>query len=268
MDKINDIWKDNIQWIIENYQAGWNQVALAAEFQNATNTTIRRILKRNNIEIRGNGIDQRKVKHNPFEDLNSPKVQYWLGVFAADGCVYKNRIELGSARIEHLKQYKMFLGGKDVKILSYTHSKYTTSTCYSIKFSNTDVAEYLTNLGITAVKSHTLKINFPITWDFIRGAMDGDGCIMQCKNTKKEVVRLVIKIATASVMYKDQLVAFLTDEGMEPTVYTTKLGLYSINVCKQAKVRQMYFNMYKHAPEYFIADKYKRFGEIFGEIQR
>ena len=141
MDKINDIWKDNIQWIIEIYQAGWNQVALAAEFQNATNTTIRRILKRNNIEIRGNGIDQRKVKHNPFEDLNSPKVQYWL-------------------------------------------------------------------------------------------------------------------------------VAFLTDEGMEPTVYTTKLGLYSIDVCKQAKVRQMYFNMYKHAPEYFIADKYKRFGEIFGEIQR
>ena len=267
MKKINNTWKDNIPWIIQQYNKGVNQVDLANEFEFATNTTIRRILLANNVEIRGNGIDQRKVKHNPFNDVSNSNTQYWLGVFSADGCVYKNRIELGSTRHDHLLQYKEFLDCKGVKILSYIHNKFVNSICYSIKFSNTETAIHLNNLGITSTKSHTLKINFPITWDFIRGVMDGDGCVIQHKNKNGDVTRLSIRFATASVDFKDQIVSFLVENNIQPSIYTRENGLFIVEICKQKEVKQMYTNMYKHAPKYFIADKYIRFGEVFGESQ-
>jgi hypothetical protein len=263
MEKINNKWFDNIPWIIEKYKEGFNQVVLAAEFDTATNTTIRRILIKHNIPIRPNGVDQRKVKHNPFIE-EGPDRDYWLGVFCADGCVYKHRIELGSARPEHLKQYIEFLSCDNIKLLKYTHGIYK-SDCYSVKFSNKGVFDYMCSLGITPKKSHTLEYKGSITWDFIRGVIDGDGCVIGHRNKAKEINRITVNIATASVKFKDQIFLFFQKNGLEPVVHSRN-NVYTIHVNKQEKVKELYFNLYNHAPRYFIADKYHRFGAVFGEI--
>lgn len=53
------------QFIIEKYVAGQNAKAIATEL-GTYNTTIRRILLRNNISLRGVSEVNRIVKHNPL----------------------------------------------------------------------------------------------------------------------------------------------------------------------------------------------------------
>ncbi len=57
--------KYNEQEIVEKYNNKVNTVILAREL-GTYNTTIRRILLRNNIKLRSSGEVQAKVKSNPF----------------------------------------------------------------------------------------------------------------------------------------------------------------------------------------------------------
>lgn len=82
--------KYNEQEIVEKYNNGQNTLSLAKELK-TYNTTIRRILLRNNVKIRSYSEAQCKVKYNPF---SLEKSQYWLGLLATDGCITNGRIIL------------------------------------------------------------------------------------------------------------------------------------------------------------------------------
>lgn len=58
---------------------------IASKF-NTERTNIRNILNRNNINrtyLRKNKL----VRNNPFENINDPETQYWLGILASDGYI-------------------------------------------------------------------------------------------------------------------------------------------------------------------------------------
>ena len=66
-----------------------------SKIYNTYNTSIRRVLLRNNIEIRGNSDIQKFINYEDFiskKDTN--EFYYFIGLLASDGCITGNRVVL------------------------------------------------------------------------------------------------------------------------------------------------------------------------------
>lgn len=149
------------------------------------------------------------VWFNPFEDMTDPNVQYWLGYLCSDGNVYKNSIKIyTNIDRDHLDKYKKFIG-VDLHIQSHLNKHNTIDYCAA--FRNKEVFEYLNLLGIVPNKSKILKVNFPITFAFLRGIWDGDGCVSKDKHTRC----ISSSMVTASEQFSKQVCQFLMDNSIE-----------------------------------------------------
>ena len=72
------------------YKEGKNTVEIAKDF-NTYNTSIRRVLLRNNITLRKCGEAQKYSNNNLFENVNlSNEESYYLGLLITDGCISNN----------------------------------------------------------------------------------------------------------------------------------------------------------------------------------
>jgi hypothetical protein len=104
---------------------------------------------------------------------------YLLGAFMTDGCVmYRGksiRVTLTS------KDEDWLIIIRDIICPNLPVKKISNSNCYVITLDSTKIGTWLINCGCTPIKSLNLK--FPIIPnqylpDFIRGCIDGDGCII------------------------------------------------------------------------------------------
>lgn len=79
------------QKIIEAYIKG-NGYTRVAKICNTNSSTVMRVLKRNNIQIRNNHEKSKLYfcNENYFEEINTPNKAYWLGFIYADGYVSIN----------------------------------------------------------------------------------------------------------------------------------------------------------------------------------
>lgn len=224
--------------IISLYQDGILPEEIAFRF-NTYNTTIRRILLRNDIPLISIAERHKVVKDNPFEDLSNKEVQYWLGYLAADGCVSdrNNWIDVSTVNDpDHLLKYIAFVG-YPLKLRAYSNKRYGNSQ-YSVRFSNGDVHRYLCELGITLRKSLTIKINFDLTWDFVRGVIDGDGYIKY--NTDSNID---ITIATGSEAFRDQLMQFFKSNGIQSYSHLNN-NIYIVGIYKYTYIEKVFNAMY------------------------
>lgn len=131
-----------------------------------------------------------------FDTVDSEEKAYWLGFLYADGWVsylaiknsYRIGLALNSIDIEHLRKFKAFLqDSRDdsaIKIYKYGPNGNKIHEGCRYVVCNEHLAKELINLGCTFRKSLTLtfpdikKFNNPdFIFDFIRGYMDGDGCL-------------------------------------------------------------------------------------------
>lgn len=110
-----------------------------------------------------------------FDDLNNELVLYWLGFAYADASLghHELRFELAVKDLEHLKKFSEFMNGS-------VEVKYNHRACSAGFFSH-HMGIRLQGLGLVARRSHfdKLKNEIPIGLEhhFIRGYIDGDGCI-------------------------------------------------------------------------------------------
>jgi|SaaInlV_125m_DNA_1040241.scaffolds.fasta_scaffold00121_19 hypothetical protein len=246
-------------YIVDQYvNEGKNTVEIAKELD-TYNTTIRRILLRNNVELISTADRLRKVKYNPFSN-DCRDTDYWVGMIAADGNVARDRpyIRLHSKDKIVLDQLKTFLRS-DVNI--HVETKLNTDYVgYVIGFTNLEAADYLQELGIGPNKSLTFKYNAPLNWDFVRGVFDGDGTIY--RENKGNNMRF--SICSASVEFINQLYDFFTDQGMtahikEDNREFRKNTLYSVHIYKQSNINECYNLMYNDTTV-FLPRKESRFG--------
>lgn len=238
--------------ILKLYDLG-SSISEIAKFYNTFNTSIKRVLKRNNRTTLTSSETNTSVKFNPFEKIENTEVQYWLGMLCSDGNIYKTRVSLDCSikDVNHLEKYKQFIGSKN--IINYnTHKKFNTVQC-SFRFKNKNIVNYLNSLGIKECKSYSLKVNFPITYDFLRGALDGDGCMYLNKKTKK----LTISLATASLEFKNQITEFLKQENIRHGVYMKDNSLYIINVCAKKDLIYLISKLYKDSSIFLERKKQK-----------
>lgn len=131
-----------------------------------------------------------------FDAIDTKEKAYWLGLLFADGWVYANKnsrsysvgLELHSKDIQILEKFIGAVGyaanivhrQRDISFNGYS---YVTDTCYVRIFSK-HMFQSLVRHGIVQDKTHSdlfPKID-QFQNAFIRGFMDGDGCICDDKH--------------------------------------------------------------------------------------
>ncbi len=123
-------------------------------------------------------ISQKKytIDETCFDNFNQHSV-YFMGLIAADGCIFNNnnlRISLWEKDIGILYRFQDFLHTN----VPIRYLPTIPNQMASIGLTSTKIAERLKKLGITERKVHSLKYpNIPKKYDrdFIRGLSDGDG---------------------------------------------------------------------------------------------
>lgn len=135
--------------------------------------------------------NRKHVDENIFKKIDTEEKAYWLGFLYADGCVNRtsNRIELSLKEedYEHIVKFKNFLKsehkiGKKSKTI-----KDKTYINYRLGITNKNLKNDLIKHGCVPNKTKILqfpKLNKKLVKHFIRGYLDGDGCITHQTTSK------------------------------------------------------------------------------------
>lgn len=142
-----------------------------------------------------------RMNASAFDNINTEEQYYWLGFMFADGNIssegYRIEVRLAIKDLNHLEKFKNFL-----KLTT----EIRTGTCNGYGFCHLSIRNkymwnVLNNLGCTPQKSLTLKfpkISFFKTKEnilhFIRGYVDGDGCLCTYSNHEKTSIRTELNI--------------------------------------------------------------------------
>lgn len=145
--------------------------------------TIRSYFNKNGIQII-NRQNQTNRFSNIFEVIDTEEKAYWLGFLYADG--YLNRtqpghIELGLKKddYDHIEKFKKFINSNNK--ISYR----SKTKSYRLSFSDLKMYNDLINHGCLECKSLILKapnLQYNLKRHFIRGYVDGDGCLIYRRN--------------------------------------------------------------------------------------
>jgi transposase len=121
--------------------------------------------------------------HSFFDSIDSEHKAYWLGFIAADGNVWRNKVQITLARKdrEHLNRFKRNIDSEhpiDDGVSTKRGARSTPNSRLAIK--SAQLVAGLSTQGILPRKSLTLcwpkKLPRPLEQHFLRGYFDGDGC--------------------------------------------------------------------------------------------
>ncbi len=191
------------------------------------------------------------VNYNPFENYTNPNVQYWLGVLATDGCISENtRISLGQceAHKDLIDKFCKFLKYKIVPSERKFKKFNKEFVHYHVQFRNKQIYDFLNIVGITPRKTDTLKMNIPITFDFLRGAIDGDGSI--------EENHMRIRLASNSLEFLNQIIEFLKTFDIKCNLYSYQNRVAEIQILDRLNLLKLIEYLYYDDCTYYLNDKY------------
>ena len=167
---------------------------------NISRQTLSKKLKENGYHVE-NQQNKPRLNEDVFDNMNSEHQFYWLGFMYADGNISStgNRIEirLSIKDIDHLEKFRKFLN---------LSSKIRTGVCDGFGFCHLSVRNKhlwntLNNLGCVPAKSLILKFpdeslfnNKENIFHFIRGYIDGDGCLSIYNNYNKTSMRTELNL--------------------------------------------------------------------------
>ena len=246
--------KYNEKEIVERYLQGETTQRIGITL-GTYNTTIRRILKRHKVELRGCSESQTVISSELFT-CQSDIRDYWLGFIIADGTIGKidNLVQIGISDKDekHLQKYANWLG---IPIKSYLHKRFNKNIVRAA-FKNKKVRNYLVSIGITPNKSKTIKLGIPLNRDILRGVLDGDGYVRQQSN------KAIVEIATASIDFAHQIKDYLESENITISSIRQGSGVYLVSIYKKEEVKKLYTLLYTDAAV-FLERKWERFKPLF-----
>lgn len=228
--------------IIKLYKNGMSQKDIAIKY-NTYNTTIRRILLRNNILLRTSSNISRLCKHNPFK-RNDEYSDYFLGLLITDGNIEytssRNRIRLSLSETDKdlINKFKNWASPKSKinKTLPYNNT-----VMYSCAITNQETVDWLERKGNFRNKSYDAKLYIPINYNILRGMLDGDGGFYRQNNNG-----LKFGICSASKNLIDQIKYFLEKNYFSPKIIKSR-NLYTVYLFKQNEVLQIGKFLYQDA---------------------
>lgn len=174
-----------------------NLTTLANKFGLKQSRTVSKILKDAGVKIY-NTVHHTCIDETVFDTIDTEEKAYWLGFMYADGCIYskEKRIELSlqGSDTSHLEKFATFLKSTNPNLVkvykNYKKGKYDRCR---VTIRSKHIWEALNNAGCIPNKSLILK--FPssnivptkLLRHFIRGYVDGDGCLCITKPEKIEL---------------------------------------------------------------------------------
>jgi hypothetical protein len=140
------------------------------------------------------------LRHDFFDQIDTPEKAYWLGVLITDGCVSNNEIILSLAGkdVDHLERWReaiQSMAKLSLKASLKTFDGYEWLCSTSrVAVRSRQLTSALAKLGVTPAK--TGRTTYPdgipehLEKDFWRGAIDGDGwlCWAQCGGRRQFVI--------------------------------------------------------------------------------
>lgn len=126
---------------------------------------------------------------NAFNNLNQYSA-YWLGFFAADGYIVKNRncigIGLAERDIKHLEKFKEFIGSEhNIRFRKSTNSVHFSIRSTMLKY---DISKWIPAKTERDTKDSMIScINDDYKDYFIAGYFDGDGSVFSWSGRNKEL---------------------------------------------------------------------------------
>lgn len=133
-----------------------------------------------------------KYQHNEnyFDVIDTEDKAYWLGFITADGCVYKNtlNIKLCGKDSNHLSKFLNCLSSNGVVQIGVEYLKDKEYSYSRVKISSNQIVSSLANVGILPKKSFTVKpynISNDLKRHYWRGVVDGDGSLGNYNNKNR-----------------------------------------------------------------------------------
>jgi hypothetical protein len=137
---------------------------------------------------------------------------YLLGAFITDGNI----------SVDNNENYRLSICSKDIEWISVIRNLivpdaiiHKNNECYELRFRSETIKNWLISYGCTPHKSKTVQLMKPIPNqyipDFIRGVIDGDGCICASHYTKQLVSgtklykKLDFYITSGSKIFAEQI---------------------------------------------------------------
>ena len=252
--------------ILELYKKGFSQKEIAAKY-NTFNTSIRRVLLRNNIIPRNDSKVNRFCKHNPFKAYkkHDEYSEYFLGLLLTDGCIsFRDKehrspsinLSLNSEDGYIIEEFRNWASPKQK--ISHILQKRYGSYMDAVNISNEETVEWLNRHGKFKNKSYECKVYCPITWQILRGIFDGDG---GWHIANKDGLNFFI--CGLSEVFINQINTFLQKHNIKSKIrYTSpdkwhKNGLYYVEVHNYKDVIKIGLNMYNNA-HICLKRKYER----------
>lgn len=171
----------NIETIVSLYNEG-ETPAMIAERYGCCITNISRRLKKVGIEVtrdftktRYSRKGRHKIDIDFFKKIDTEEKAYFLGIMFSDGSVSKNQFYLKLNDEDIVVKFKEVL--KCDYPIRHNENPYYN---YILEVSSKEMCNDLINLGCTINKTKTIQfpnIEESLYRHFIRGFMDGDGCI-------------------------------------------------------------------------------------------
>lgn len=257
-----DIEKEIIRLYVEENK---NTNEIASIF-GTYNTSVRRVLLRNNIEIRSYGVAQRFVELDDIKSKEGSRdFDYFLGLLATDGCITEGKVilDFSEENKELLDYWNSFLGNK-CNINVSIHKTFKVPQ-YRIAFRNPEICLYLETFGIKPKKTFDLRLKY-INWDVLRGIIDGDGCV----TTSNHGNTLRIGITSGCKEFLEQIQDFYSKNGIKSYLSKSsrnKNTTYDLYVYKTEDILTIYEHLYSNA-HFFLKRKEMHFGPLLQKCGR
>lgn len=208
------LFSDEQKNLIKNlYESGKTTKEIGNMF-NVSYKTIARLLQKLDVQLIGNGQRQYELNECYFDTIDTGNKAYILGFLYADGCNSLEKSTISMALEEGdrdiLERIRLEVGSaKELVFIDYSNKHdfgYTYKNQYRLLFFSAHMCESLALHGMTPRKS--LSLSFPSISDdllphFIRGYIDGDGCIY-----KQNGVYIVTITSTKQFCEKIQSVVY------------------------------------------------------------
>lgn len=195
-----------------------------------------------------------KIWDNPFENLEDPNVQYWLGWLATDGYVATGASKRCSLSLQIkdkdvIEKFNKFLGGNLTIYTGLHHQKFPYAR---ISFRNENIVSFLESLGFNNNKTFEFDPKFPITWAYVRGCFEGDGYLRWGETNE-------FNICGGSKQHLLKIKQFIESYGIKVGFYirnkNRKNPLYYVYIGCKKDIIQVLDNIYKDA-DTFMNRKY------------
>lgn len=176
--------------VIKDYNSGMSTCDIGAKYGFADNN-VWQLLKKNNVDIRHSF----EIPHTFFDNIDTEQKAYILGFFMADGCNTNGYFKIAITDhqlVEDVRIAMKYDGPLKYKKSNKDSQKPQWELCIGSKY----MCERLTQLNCPPRKTFVTKLpsehDLPnsLFHHFLRGLIDGDGCIYKVVNRHGYVVSL------------------------------------------------------------------------------